>query len=266
MIQDNLYDFPRFGYNLLNSHNHLVHFTTTKNGGFSKANYGGFNLSLAVGEKEELVKKNRKLIARGIGIAEESLIFAFQVHRDNIALIYDQFLDMSGDDRHDFLQNTDALITNKREVCLCVLAADCGGVLLYDPIHKAIGAVHAGWRGVAMEITTKVVNKMVERFDSSPDQIIGAVAPCVGVHHYEIGDEVANAFHHVFGDDKNIVENNHAKPHVNIAAANRKLMLNAGLKPENIEIANSCTIDRNDLFYSARKGDLGRFCSGIMLR
>lgn len=266
MYQDHLLGFPRFAYNLFNGYQNLIHFTTTRDGGFSKGDYGGFNLSYKVGEEETIVTKNRNNIAKGLGIAEESLLFAYQMHGDDIGIIDDSFLQLPDKEKQLRLHGVDAMITNKHEVCLCVLAADCGGILLFDPIRFVIGAVHAGWRGVVKRISYKVAESMQQLYQCDRQDILAVIAPCIGVSNYEVGDEVAKAFESEFGTNDTLIDRSYDKAHVNVAEANKALLIAAGLLDENIETSNYCTFDRNDLFYSARQGDKGRFCSGIMMR
>ncbi len=265
MFQDHDYGFPRIGYDLFKPYSKLVGFTTTKNGGASQNEYGGFNLSFATGENPELVTKNRQLIAKGLDIPSSHLVFAYQVHEDNVGIIDDDFIGLNEKEKSIYLQATDAMVTNLTHQCICVLAADCGGVLLYDPVQQVIGAVHAGWRGVSKQITSKAIRKMSTIYGSSPENVLGIVAPCVGVKNYEVGDEVATAFLKIFGENDAIIDQTYPKAHVNIAEANKVLMQDAGMRIENIEMANTCTFDNNDQFYSARRADQGRFCSGIML-
>ena len=91
------------------------------------------------------------------------------------------------------------------------------------------------------------------------------MGPCISMDAYEVGDEVAAGFAEIFGEDTAIIDRSYPKPHVDVAAANRQLLINSGLAPDNIILPDVCTFKNNDQFYSSRRGDKGRFCSGIMI-
>ena len=106
---------------------------------------------------------------------------------------------------------------------------------------------------------------MSQEFDSQPTDILAVISPCIGLESYEVGHEVVEKFVEVFGENETIINRTFPKPHVDVAAANRRLLINSGLSPANIAVSGACTFENNDQFYSARKGDKGRFCSGISM-
>ena len=85
----------------------------------------------------------------------------------------------------------DGLITDIPGLALCIFTADCTPILLYDPVKRCAGAVHAGWRGTAMDIAGKAVRKMAETFGSRPENICAAVGPCISRCCFETGEEAA---------------------------------------------------------------------------
>ena len=256
---------PYFTYPLLNDYPDLVHFTTTRHGGFSVGAYGELNVSFAVGEESTLVAQNRHLIASVFGLESHKLLFGRQIHERTIRVIKPDFFERPPEERHQQLTAVDGLITNLKEVCLCILSADCAGILLFDPQESVIGAIHAGWRGTVKKIATSAIDIMQQNFDCQASNIVAAIAPCIGVDSYEVGDEVASEFVEIFGENETIINRTYAKAHVDVAAANRRLLIDSGLSPANIAVSGACTFENNDQFYSARKGDKGRFCSGIMM-
>ena len=265
MINCTRQGLPYYTYPLLNKYAGLVHFTTTRHGGFSGEGYGKLNVSFAVGEESTLVAQNRKLIADVFNLDPHKLLFGRQIHERSIRVIEKGFFKMPPEERHQQLTAVDGLITNLKDVCLCVLSADCAGILLFDPNKAVIAAIHAGWRGTVKKIVPNAIDMMQQGFGCRAEDIVAVIGPCIGVGAYEVGDEVAAKFVEVFGEDKAVVNRDYAKAHVDIAAANRRLLLESGLVPANIMVSGVCTFENNNQFYSARQGDKGRFCSGILL-
>lgn len=259
--------FPHYTYPILSAHHQdIVHFTSGKSGGHSSAPYGRFNMSFTVGEDAEIVQKNRELICKTFNTPVDQLVFGRQEHLDRVLVIGEEFFDLSEEEQRDQLKATDGLITATPKTMVCILTADCGGILLFDPVNKVVGAVHAGWRGVHQKIILKAIQLMKHEFGTQPDQLKAVISPCIGVDNYEVGEEVAGYFEEIFPDSSDIIDYTYPKAHVDITMANQKIMLDAGMQIQNIEAAATCTFEHHDRFYSARRGDKGRFCSGIMLR
>ncbi len=249
-------------FNNLNKDSGVEHFITTKYGGRSNALFSSLNLSFKVGDRKNMVAYNRSFLAQALGIAKEKILFPDQCHTDHVEVVE------PGTSLQD-LQKTDALITQARSLCLCVLSADCVPILLFDPKEEAVAAIHAGWRGTVGRIVSRTIELMVKSFYSRPENIIAAVGPSISQKNYEVGDEVANKFKVFFHDKPLIVKRNKesGKYHIDLKEANKELLLRYGVQNKNIEISRTCTFDMPDLFYSARRDGLncGRFGTGIML-
>ena len=132
-------------------------FSTTRHGGCGSDAYAGFNCTPYVGDKPAVVKANQELLCELLSIPTERLIIPYQTHSCNILTIDDTFRHLSADARHAIMQEKDAVMTHVEGLCLCVSTADCIPILLYDATHKAIAAVHAGWRGTVERIVTQTV-------------------------------------------------------------------------------------------------------------
>ena len=130
----------------------------------------------------------------------------------------------------------------------------CGTVLLYDPVHQAIGAVHAGWRGCAAGIVEKTVAAMGTAYGSRPAELLAALGPCIGPCCFETDGDVPEAMRAALGAIANAyITVKGPKFHVDLAGLNRQWLLRAGLLPERIEVSGICTACRPDLFWSHRK-------------
>ncbi|HTD43497.1 MAG TPA: peptidoglycan editing factor PgeF [Bryobacteraceae bacterium] len=149
----------------------------------------------------------------------------------------------------------DALLTNRPGLRLSVRTADCYPILLADSKNRAVAAVHAGWRGAADEIVAKTIAKMRTQFGTSPPDIVAAIGPGIGVCCYQVGAEVAQLFG-VEGAGR-----------VDLAAANRCQLIDAGVEDRHIDVLGGCTSCDAARFYSFRreKEQAGRMISYIGL-
>jgi YfiH family protein len=135
-----------------------------------------------------------------------------------------------------------------------VFSADCGILLLHDPVTGCAGAVHAGWRGCAAGIVEKTAAELGRVFGAKPENLLAAVGPCIGQCCFETGGDVPEAMTAALGDAAApYLERGGAKWHVDLAGLNRLWLLRAGLVPEHIDLCGLCTACRRDWFWSHRK-------------
>jgi len=245
----------------------ITHFVSTRNGGVSLNEYSSLNLGLNQADIPLNVFQNREIIAKTVGIDSTSFVFARQVHSTNVARAFESDRGRGLYSRVTAFPFTDAMVTNSKQVCLITLAADCVPILFYDPLKRAIGVAHAGWKGTVLKISQFVVNSFLEEFGSNPEDLIVGIGPSAGPCCYEIGKEVAEEVILAFGENNNVLKPAE-KPDkfiLDLWEANRITLISSGVIDENIETSHRCTICENHEFFSARKGDKGRFGAGIML-
>jgi polyphenol oxidase len=154
----------------------------------------------------------------------------------------------------------DALVTDRPGVTLSIRTADCFPILLADPEHRAIAAIHAGWRGTAEEIVCRTIDTMRSDFGTSPERISAAIGPGIGKCCYEVGEDVARRLGiEGFGLD--------AAGHIDLAAINREQLIRAGVPPSHIDTLGRCTFCDPALFHSYRRDreQAGRMISFIGL-
>jgi YfiH family protein len=212
------------------------------------------------GDAPEIFQGNREQLARSLGIRTDQLVFPRQTHTRCVA-------ELSKVPENE-IKGTDALVTSQPGICLCVQTADCVPVLLFDPVKKAISAIHAGWRGTVKKIAEAAVHKMTSNYGTSPENILAVVGPSIGPGIYEVGNEVVEAaLGNIPEVEKTLYKNSKGKFHFNLWEANRQVLLQCGLKNENIAIAGECSYTENEKYFSARRDgvDTGRMVSGIML-
>jgi polyphenol oxidase len=144
----------------------------------------------------------------------------------------------------------DAAVTSLRGAALAVQTADCVPVLISDADGSAVAAIHAGWRGTAAGIAGRAARSMIQKFGLEPKSLRAAIGPHIGVCCYEVGEEVVGAFQNPAAVER---RSEWAKAHLNLAAANRAQLRDAGISDSHIETSSLCTRCRDDLFHSYRR-------------
>jgi polyphenol oxidase len=150
----------------------------------------------------------------------------------------------------------DALITNRRGLAVSVRTADCLPILVADEQTRVIAAIHAGWRGTAAGIVRRTVEEMRGKFGVDPASLRAAIGPGIGVCCYQVGDEVARQF------------GRSSTSSLDLAAENRKQLLEAGLAKSNVDLLNQCTFCNPARFHSYRRDEerAGRMISYALIR
>jgi YfiH family protein len=248
----------------------VAHRVTTRTGGVSRGACASLNLGFRPHDDPEAVQENRARVCRMISADPAALACGEQVHGSHVAVVFERDRGSGALDPSTRIPSTDALITDISGIPLLVLIADCAAVGLYDPVNKAIGIAHAGWRGTAAGIAAETVAAMRQSFGSKPRDMLAAVSPCIGRCCYEVGADVIRAFRKFFGEpaEQFFTLNKGGGTYLDLEQANTYQLTNMGLKREHIETTGLCTACHTDLFYSHRvEGSAtGRFGSVIMLR
>jgi YfiH family protein len=249
----------------------LVHGFSTRKGGDSRLDgQRVLNLGFTEWDSREIVVRNRGKLLRAAGAAEMPLMALRQIHSDVT---------------HIFAQppaepcRGDAAITQAPGLLLSVQAADCVPILLVDKRQRVVAAVHAGWRGTLARIVAKTIGRMRYEFGSRPADILAAVGPAIGRCSYEVGPEVAQDFSGQFASAAEwfdgpferlaageppvllpwltMMPPGHEPPPervwLDLRAANRWQLIDAGVPARNITISTLCTACRTDLLFSYRR-------------
>ena len=174
----------------------------------------------------------------------------YQTHTDNVKIVR----------KIEKLEDTDGIITNKKEIALITTSADCISLLLYDPVKKAIGSIHSGWKGTLKGIIVKAIEKMKNEYKSNPEDIICCICPSIRQCCFEVDEDVKDLFYNKYKDLKNIDEiiklgdkkEDKQKYYIDTVKINRELLKNIGLKEENIIDSNICTMCHSKEFHSYR--------------
>ncbi len=255
-----------YGFENLGRISNLVHFVTTRSGGVSLPPYNSLNLGLHTADNQEHVRTNRALLSNETGINIDHFLYASQVHSGDVKIIdYDAVANgvLANNPR------TDATITSLPGICLMVMVADCVPILLFDPVKKVSAVIHAGWRGTVHSITSNTLHAMVEHFGCDPADILAGIGPSIGPCCYEVGEDVKDFVMQNFGTTEGylVQKKPSSKPHFDLWYANHKQLTDNGLRPENIETSELCTLCHSDIFFSSRAsaGITGRFAAGICM-
>ena len=234
----------------------IRHFVTDRN---TNVHGKPFTLSYSSLPDKEEVRSNRKLLAGAMGIDESLLFLPSQVHKTRIVHV-------STETSKADLTDTDALITSHKGICVAVMSADCVPILLWDPRQEIIAAVHSGWRGTVARILEKTLHEMKQRYGTDGRDVLAAIGPSVSQESYEVGIEVMASVNESFGHVNDLmIPVKDGKAKLDLWKANVRQLLGFGVPIPNIEVSNLCTVIHNQYFFSARKGDSGRFAAGLMM-
>lgn len=219
------------------------------------------SLALHTGQDRMQVRLNRSEVEVFFG-AGMSFVSVLQVHGDHVHVVAKSA--SRGWDVVDAGFKADAMVTDQAGVVLTILTADCVPILLYDPIHRAIGAVHAGWRGTQQEIARKTVETMHRQYGTQTADLIVGIGPAIGGCCYEVGAEVAD---HFADYPEALSAKKNGKYLLDTKQINAEQLVALGIPEVQIEVSSVCTMCESERFFSyrAEPGEAGRFMSCIAL-
>jgi purine-nucleoside/S-methyl-5'-thioadenosine phosphorylase / adenosine deaminase len=281
----------------------LTHGFSTRPGGVSDlaANRSGsnvkrqaapdkvLNLGFTDWDSRDRVLENRGKFFATLGASKMRVVALRQIHSDIVHVV-----GAAEAPQGEQPPQGDALITRKPGVLLTIQTADCIPILLADTRQRAVAAIHSGWRGTAQRIAEKALGRMQMEFGTRPRDVIAALGPGIGGCCYEVGHEVVKEFTAKFPNARewfagpfDALENGdndpnwlpwltmrppgHAPPapraHLDLIAANRAILADAGVASSNILSSGYCTACRSDLFFSYRRErTTGRLMAAIGIR
>lgn len=248
----------------------VVAFRTTRHGGCGSDAYATCNCTPYTGDEPAVVRANQEMLCRLLGIPFGRLIIPYQTHSCNILSVDEDFMRLSPEVRHAMLQGKDAVMTDIGGLCLCVSTADCIPVLLYDVVHGAVAAVHAGWRGTVGGIVTRTLSAMHRVYGTDASDVHAVIGPGISLAAFEVGTEVYEAFRDGGFDMREVAcwHSDKKKYHLDLPTANRLLLIDAGVPGNHIYDSHICTYTQHCDYFSARRLGVksGRILNGIMLK
>ena len=257
-------------YPLLKKTGIVNHGFSTRIGGVSEGIFSSMNLSFSRGDDEACVRENFKRMAETIGVEPNSLVFAAQTHTTNVRKV-------TAEDKGKGIvypldyQDVDGLITNESGICLTTFYADCVPLFFIDPVHKAIGLSHSGWRGTVGKMGRETLRKMKEEYGTEAEDVIAAVGPSICQDCYEVSEDVIEKFKEAFDEiywRELFYKKENNKYQLNLWKANEIILLEAGVRKENIAVTNVCTNCNCDMLFSHRatKGQRGSLAAFMALK
>ena len=242
------------------------HLFSTRIGGVSEGIYSSMNLSYARGDRKEAVDENFSRIADVFQSVPDKIVCSRQTHTTNVRRVTKKDLGKGVVRPLDY-EDVDGLITDIPGIILATFYADCVPLYFVDVKNRAIGLSHSGWRGTVNRMGDATLQAMKDAFGTSPEDVIAAIGPSICQDCYEVGEEVAASFRESFPEEWEYflkVGRETGKYQLDLQEANRRILINAGVLPQNIAVTDICTCCNKELLFSHRgsdgkRGNLGAF-------
>ncbi len=261
-------EVPFLYFKRLAAHPGIKHGCSTRVGGVSTGCFSSMNLGFGRGDADENVLINYDRLCNAMGFAKEQVVLPDQVH-DVVVRRATKADCGKGIVKPRDYDCVDAQITNEPGVALAVFGADCVPVFFYDPVAKAIGTAHAGWRGTIGRIAEKTVQAMGKEFGSKPEDMECYIGVSICRDCYTVGGEVAHLFMKEFPEATAQTEEQKQDGtcQLDLWQVNRIILEQAGVKPEHIVIGGVCTKCHSDVLFSHRVAgnDRGSLAGFLML-
>lgn len=275
-----------------NAYPWLAHGFSTRTGGVTGAyrpgqRAGELNLGFTETDARENVLENRRRFLEALGAADARLVTLKQIHSSLVRRVGRADVDRAEP------WKADGMMTDEPGLLLAIQTADCIPVLVADVKKKAVAAFHAGWRGTLARIVEKGVGRMRSEFHSRPEDLIAAIGPGIAACCYAVGEEVRSEFGSQFAyapelftevSDSDPIRDKYPllfltarapghsnlgpQLHLDLMEANRRQLVDAGLRQESIAVAGDCTRCQNNRYFSyrAEQGSTGRMLSVVGVR
>lgn len=248
----------------------VKHGFSTRKGGVSTGIFSSMNLNFKRGDDPDAVLENYRRMAAALNMRVEDMVLSDQTHTTNVRVITEEDRGKGILKPQDY-SDVDGMITNVPGIVLVTSYADCVPLYFVDPVRKAIGLSHSGWKGTVGHIGQKTVWKMHEVYGSEPKDIVAAIGPSICQSCYEVSDDVAEAFRANFTADEVadiLLDKGNGKYQLDLWKANWYVLTDAGILLEHLSVTDLCTACHPDLLWSHRKtngqrGGLSAFLSLI---
>ena len=260
---------PLLHFPLLEKCSFITHAFTTRMGGVSTGDCTSMNLSFTRGDDEAAVRENYRRIAAALGTDAKQFVCSDQTHTTNVRRATKADAGKGVVIPKDYT-DVDGLITNEPGIVLSTFYADCVPLYFVDPVHRAIGLSHSGWRGTVNKMGQVSIEAMKREFGSKPEELYCAIGPSICQDCYEISRDVAEEFMKAFPEHVNdiLIQKSEEKFQLDLWKANEIVMLESGVLPEHLAVTNICTCcNPTELFsHRASKGKRGNLAAFLMIK
>ena len=243
----------------------VEHCFTTRLGGVSQGMFSTLNLSFTRGDEETAVRENYRRVAQALHIAPERFVLSHQTHTTNVRVVRESDAGKGLVRARDY-EEVDGLVTDVPELVLSTFYADCVPLFFVDTVHRAIGLSHSGWRGTVKRMGQVTLDVMAKEYGTRPEDVMCAIGPSICKDCYEVSADVAEEFCNEFpkAGEELLEGKGNGKYQLDLWAANRRVLLDAGVLESNISITSLCTCCNERLLFShratnGRRGNLGAF-------
>ena len=256
---------PLLYFPILENTGIVEHCFTTREGGVSEGIFDSLNLSFTRGDDESAVMENYDRLAAVLDTRKEQFVCTDQTHTTNVIRVGKEDCGY-GVTRQKPYTDVDGLVTDEPGVVLSTFFADCVPLYFVDTVNRAIGLSHSGWRGTVGRMGQRTLEKMAAEFGTNPKDVVAAVGPSICQDCYEVSEDVADEFIKEFSGhaDEILINKGNGKYQLDLWKTNEIVLIEAGVKKENIAVTNICTCCNPDVLFSHRaskgkRGDLGAF-------
>lgn len=258
---------PYFTFPMIEKAGPFLAAFSTRKGGVSRGIYESMNLNFKQGDDPDDVRENFRRIADSMGVRTEDMVYSAQTHTANVRIMTEEDKGKGVIRPRDY-QDVDGMITDQPGLILVGSFADCVPLFFADPVHRAVGLSHAGWRGTVSKIGKVTVELMRDSFGSRPEDLICVIGPSICVDCYEVSQDVADAFRQSFSRPQAtdiMIEKDNGKYQLDLWKANAHVLKDSGILPKHIAISGLCTRCNSDLLWSHRAtgGKRGGLCGFI---
>ena len=262
-------DLPLLHYPLLEDTGIVEHCFTTRLGGVSEGVCASLNLSFSRGDDPVAVLENYCRVATTFGKTVDDFVCTDQTHTTTVLQVGKKECGYGVTKERPYT-DVDGLITNEPGVILSTFYADCVPLYFVDPVNKAIGLSHSGWRGTVGRMGQKTLEAMKEAFGTNPADVYAAIGPSICQDCYEISEDVAEHFYEEFQGhgDEILINKGNGKYQLDLWKTNEIVMLEAGILPEHLAVTNICTCCNETVLFSHRasQGKRGNLAAFLMLK
>lgn len=241
-------------HKLLRAFPELKHSYSTRIGGVSTGVCSSMNLRNCQWDTLDNYKKNMQIFCKAAGYDFNKIVATHQTHTTNVEVVREEDIPRGTLFERQY-ENVDGLVTNVPGAVLVTSYADCIPLYFYDPVNKAIGSSHSGWRGTLGQIGRVTLEKMNLEYGTKPGDVYAAIGPGICSDCYEVSQELYDSFSADYTKDElDIIFKPGREGHyqLDLWQANLFVLLKAGVPREHISVTNICTRCNSELLFSHR--------------